>query len=292
VRVTTAYNRMLGLPGAWVRDVAFSEREMIQPVALRRKRPICSGCGARGLKIKDHRVKRWRHLDVGGLRCVIECRLRWLYCPGCGDLPEMVEWARSGARCTRDFDDLTAWLAQQMNQTQVTRLMRIGWETVGNILERVVGDYLDEGRPRRARADRRGRGQPRRRATSSSPASPTTRPAGSCGPPRAATAPDCRRSSTGSPTSRRPRSRPSRSTCPPAMRRRSATRSPMPRSPLTPSMSSRRAARPATRSAATSTTPTAAQTAARASGSRAPATACSKTPPSRRRRNCSSSPRS
>ena len=146
MRVSTAFNKMLEVPGAWVRDVEFGEQAMIVTVALRRKRPVCSGCGARGLKIKDHRVKRWRHLDQGGLRCVIECRLRRLYCPGCGDLPEMVEWARGGTRYTRDFDDLTAWLAQQMNQTQVTRLMRIGWETVGNILERVVGEMLDPGR--------------------------------------------------------------------------------------------------------------------------------------------------
>ena len=146
MRVTTAYNRMLGLPGAWVRDVEFGEGAMIVTVVLRRKRPVCSGCGARGLKIKDHRVRRWRHLDVGGLRCVIESRLRRLYCPGCGDLPELVEWARGGARYTREFDDLTAWLAQQMSQTQVIRLMRIGWETVGKILARVVAEKLDRGR--------------------------------------------------------------------------------------------------------------------------------------------------
>jgi transposase len=146
VRVRTAYNRMLGLPGAWVKDVAFAEGAMIVTVAPRRKRPVCSGCGARGLRIKDHRVKRWRHLDVSGLRCVIECWLRRLYCPACGDLPEMVEWARGGARYTRDFDDLAAWLAQQMNQTQVTKLMRIGWETVGKILARVVAEKLDRGR--------------------------------------------------------------------------------------------------------------------------------------------------
>ena len=146
MRVTTAFNNMLALPGAWVRDVEFGEGAMIVTIALRRTRPVCSGCGARGLQIKDHRVKRWRHLDQGGLRCVIECKLRRLYCPGCGDRPELVEWARGGARYTRDFDDLTAWLAQQMSQTQVTRLMRIGWETVGNILERVVSEKLDPGR--------------------------------------------------------------------------------------------------------------------------------------------------
>ena len=146
MRVTTAFNRMLELPGAWVRDVAFGAEGMIVTVALRRKQPVCSGCGARGLKAKDHRVKRWRHLDVGGQRCVIECRLRRLYCPGCGDLPEMVEWARGGARYTRDFDDLTAWLAQQMSQTQVERLMRIAWRSVGKILQRVVAEKLPAGR--------------------------------------------------------------------------------------------------------------------------------------------------
>jgi transposase len=137
---------MLGLPGAWVREVAFGEQAVIVTVVLRVKKPVCSGCGARGLKVKEHRIKPWRHLDLGGLRCRIECRLRRLYCPGCGDVYEMVPWARAGSPYTRDFEDLSAWLAQQMNQTQVTKLMRIGWESVGKILERVVADYLEEGR--------------------------------------------------------------------------------------------------------------------------------------------------
>jgi transposase len=146
VRVTTALNRMLGLPGAWVRDVAFGQEAVIVTVVLRAKKPVCSGCGARGLKIKEHRDKRWRALDLGGLRCVIECRLRRLYCPGCGDVYEAVPWARLGSRYTRDLEDLTAWLAQQMSQTQVERLLRIAWRTVGTILARVVADKLDRHR--------------------------------------------------------------------------------------------------------------------------------------------------
>src|SRR5450432_3707944 len=146
VRVTTAFNRMLGLPGAWVRDVAFGSEAVIVTVVLRAEKPVCSGCGARGLAIKEHRTKPWRHLDLGGLRCVIECRLRRLYCAGCGDVYEAVPWARAGSLHTRDFEDLTAWLAQQMSQTQVTRLMRIGWETVGKILTRVVAEKLPAGR--------------------------------------------------------------------------------------------------------------------------------------------------
>lgn len=146
MRVTTALNRMLGLPGAWVRDVAFGQEAVIVTVVLRAKKPVCSGCGARGLKIKEHREKRWRALDLGGLRCVIECRLRRLYCPGCGDMYEGVPWARAGSRYTRDFEDLTSWLAQQMSQTQVERLLRIAWRTVGTILARVVADKLDRHR--------------------------------------------------------------------------------------------------------------------------------------------------
>jgi transposase len=146
VRVTTALNRMLGLLGAWVRDVAFGQEAVIVTVVLRAKKPVCSGCGASGLKIKEHRDKRWRALDLGGLRCVIECRLRRVYCPGCGDVYEAVPWARAGSRYTRDFEDLTAWLAQQMSQTQVERLLRIAWRTVGTILARVVADTLDRHR--------------------------------------------------------------------------------------------------------------------------------------------------
>ena len=146
MRVTTAFNRMLGLAGGWVRDVEFGSEAVIVTVALQAKKPMCSGCGARGLPIKEQRTKPWRHLDLGGLRCRIECRLRRLYCPGCGDVYERVPWARAGSRHTRDFEDLTAWLAQQMSQTQLTKLMRIGWETVGNIVTRVVAEKLPAGR--------------------------------------------------------------------------------------------------------------------------------------------------
>ena len=146
MRVTTAFNRMLRLPGAWVQDVAFSGEGVIVTVGLRRRSRVCSGCGARGLEIKDRRVKRWRHLDLGSCRCFIECELRRLRCPDCGDRVEAVEWARAGSPYTRDFEDLCAWLAQQMSKAQITRLLRIGWSSIGKIAQRVVADHLDEGR--------------------------------------------------------------------------------------------------------------------------------------------------
>lgn len=75
-------------------------------VRLRRRRCVCARCGQTGarLEIHDRRVKRWRHLDLGPTRCVIECELRLLRCRDCRAEP--VPWARPGAHHTRDFEDV------------------------------------------------------------------------------------------------------------------------------------------------------------------------------------------
>jgi transposase len=121
---------------------------VIVTVKLRRRRRVCSECGQTGrqLEIHDRRVKRWRDLDLGASRCVIECELRLLRCPDCGVRMEPVPWARPGAHHTRDFEDVTAWLAQQMAKTPIAGMLRIGWDTVGRIVERVVADHLDDRR--------------------------------------------------------------------------------------------------------------------------------------------------
>jgi transposase len=148
VRVTTAFKRLLRLAGASVVDVSFAAEGVIVTVKLRRRRRVCSECGQTGrqLEIHDRRVKRWRHLDLGASRCVIECELRLLRCPDCGVRMEPVPWARPGAHHTRDFEDVTAWLAQQMAKTPIAGMLRIGWDTVGRIVERVVADHLDDRR--------------------------------------------------------------------------------------------------------------------------------------------------
>jgi transposase len=147
MRVTTAFNRLLRLPGASVIDVSFGAEGVIVMVRLRRRRRVCSRCGQTGrLAIHGRRVKRWRHLDLGANRCIIECELRRLWCRSCGAQFEAVPWARAGSRYTRDFEDVVAWLAQQMAKTPIAGLLRIAWDTVGRIVERVTADRLDERR--------------------------------------------------------------------------------------------------------------------------------------------------
>jgi transposase len=148
VRVTTAFNRLLRLPGAAVTDVSFGAEGVIVTVRLRRRRRVCSRCGQLGGSIHDRRVKRWRDLDLGANRCLIECELRRLWCRDCGAQLEAVPWARAGSPYTRDFEDLVAWLAQQMAKKPIAGLLRIAWDSVGKIVARVVADHLDERRLR------------------------------------------------------------------------------------------------------------------------------------------------
>jgi transposase len=145
VRVTTAFNRLLRLPGAAVIDVSFGTEGVIVTVRLRRRRRVCGQTG-RQLEVHDRRTKRWRHLDLGASRCVIEAELRRLRCQDCGVHLEAVPWARPDAHHTRDFENVVAWLAQQMAKTPIAGMLRIGWDTVGKIVERVVADHLDETR--------------------------------------------------------------------------------------------------------------------------------------------------
>jgi transposase len=148
MRVCTAFNRLLRLPGASVIDVSFGAEGVIVTVRLRRRRRVCGRCGQTGrrLEVHDRRVKRWRHLDLGASRCVIEAELRRLRCPDCGVHLEAVPWARADAHHTRDFEDVVAWLAQQMAKTPIAGMLRIGWDTVGRIVQRVVSEHLDEHR--------------------------------------------------------------------------------------------------------------------------------------------------
>ena len=145
MRVTTAFNRLLRLPGATVTAVSFTAEGVVVAVRLRRRRPACSACGQLA-PIHDRSTRRWRHLDLGAQRCLLEAEICRVRCPDCGVKVEALPFARARARHTRDLEDVVAFLAQQTNKSAIARLMRIDWETVGRIVERVVADHLDSER--------------------------------------------------------------------------------------------------------------------------------------------------
>jgi transposase len=142
VRVSTAFNRLLQIPGAWVTDVLIGERDV--EVTLRpRARLLTCPCGMLASAVYDRRRRRWRHLDLGIHRLWLVYAIRRLECPECGVRTEELPWARPGARHTRDFEDMVLWLAQRTDRTSVATLMRCGWETVTAIINRGVAELLD-----------------------------------------------------------------------------------------------------------------------------------------------------
>jgi hypothetical protein len=62
VRVTTAFNRILDLPGASVATVSFTDDGLVLGLRRRRRRLVCP-CGRRSLFHYDSSRRRWRSLD-------------------------------------------------------------------------------------------------------------------------------------------------------------------------------------------------------------------------------------
>ena len=145
MRVSTAFNRLLQIPGATVTEVAIGERDI--EVRLRpRARLLRCPCGKRGKAIYDRRRRRWRHLDLARRPLWLVYEIRRLDCPDCGVITEELPWARPGARHTRDFEDMVLWLAQRTDRTSVATMMRCAWETVTAIINRGVAELLDQRR--------------------------------------------------------------------------------------------------------------------------------------------------
>lgn len=146
MRVTTVFNKLLCLQGAFVRGVDFGPARILVDVAKRHRLHRCPRCDFSTRARYDRTVREWRHVSLGKWRIVLRATLCRLVCPEHGVVTETIPWAEHDSRFTRDFEDLVAWVAREMNKTAVKTLLHIAWETVGTIVERVVARKLDRTR--------------------------------------------------------------------------------------------------------------------------------------------------
>jgi transposase len=149
VRSTRIWTRLLGVEKTVIETVEVEESEagendpgdvliVVHARPARGRRLRCGVCERRcGKYDNGEGRRRWRALDLGTLRAVIEAEAPRVLCPEHGVTVASVPWARHGAGHTLAFDDTVAWLATHCSKTTVTQLMRIGWRTVGSICARV-----------------------------------------------------------------------------------------------------------------------------------------------------------
>ncbi|HEX7481011.1 MAG TPA: ISL3 family transposase [Polyangiales bacterium] len=139
MQVTKILSNILGMKCVRVRGCEFEEAGLVIDVAPTTRIGRCSGCGCRVRKLYDHRSgRRWRHLDLGGMRVELRYDLRRVDCFRCRVRTELVPWAEPDSMFTRPFEHQVGYLAQCMDKTAIVGLMGIAWYTVGSIAERVV----------------------------------------------------------------------------------------------------------------------------------------------------------
>jgi transposase len=142
---TNVWRMMLGVDRATVIEAV--EVDEIEDAVVAHVRPRragkrrCGRCGRRapGYDQGEGR-RRWRALDSGTLRCYLEAESPRVNCADHGPTVAQVPWARHGAGHTYAFDDTVAWLVTHTAKTTLVEFMRIGWSTVGAIIDRVVAD--------------------------------------------------------------------------------------------------------------------------------------------------------
>jgi transposase len=138
--------KLIGIARVRVRSFEIEDGALVARVRPTWCEPRCSSCGRRpprqragGAKIATA-DRRWRSLDLAGVRFYLAYDVHWVYCPVHGRTVEAVPWASDPlGRYTDEFEEHVAYLAQRSDKTSVQRIMRITWESVGRCIERVVG---------------------------------------------------------------------------------------------------------------------------------------------------------
>jgi len=144
VRDVSLWRALLGVEKMVIELVEFDEdaEQLVAHVRpTSRARSRCGICGRRspGYDTGEGR-RRWRSLDLGTMRAVLEADAPRVRCPQHGVVVASVPWARHDAGHTYAFDETVAWLTTQSSKSTVTELMRIAWRTVGSIITRVWDD--------------------------------------------------------------------------------------------------------------------------------------------------------
>ena len=144
MRDVSLWRCLLGVEKAVIERVEFDEDAELLVAHVRPTRRQHGRCGVCRRRSPGYDAgggrRRWRALDLGTIRAVLEADASRVKCREHGVVVASVPWARHDAGHTYAFDEQVAWLTTQTSKSTVTELMRIAWRTVGSIITRVWAD--------------------------------------------------------------------------------------------------------------------------------------------------------
>jgi len=144
VRDASVWGALLGVEKTVIERVEYDEDAELVVAHVRPRSRARSRCGVCRRPCPRYDTgqgrRRWRALDLGTVRAVLEADAPRVSCGEHGVVVAAVPWARHDAGHTHAFDETVAWLATQSSKSTVTQLMRIAWRTVGSIIARVWSD--------------------------------------------------------------------------------------------------------------------------------------------------------
>lgn len=147
--MSTVLRMLLGLCRATVIEGWALDRSGDRPVLVVRVRcragggARCGRCGERAVGYDSgggHR--RWRHVDVGFARCVLEGPAARVACKGCGPTVAVVPWARHNSVFTRSFEDVVVHDAVRSNKTSAAGRYGLTWRAVDGMCTRLLDEAM------------------------------------------------------------------------------------------------------------------------------------------------------
>ena len=102
MRDTSLLRTLLALQDTIVTGAEFTPEALIVDVRPTWRVGRCGECH-RKAPTYDRRSRSWRHLDLGGIKCLLRYELRRVKCSHCHVKVEAVPWAEGGSRFTRPF---------------------------------------------------------------------------------------------------------------------------------------------------------------------------------------------
>lgn len=136
------FREILGLKKPWkVSGVSISLEEKKVDVGLEHRwatKFACPECRLL-LPVYDHApVRRWRHLDHGGLLTWLHARIPRVYCLEHGIRRVQVPWALPEARFTLPFERHAIDVLLETNVVGGSRLLNLSWDETWHLMERAV----------------------------------------------------------------------------------------------------------------------------------------------------------